>query len=137
VLEDSDAFCECHADHAQDVYITALVILRDSDAARDVAHDVFLRAWQRPGLYDPLLGSPGVWLRAVARNISIDRLRSARRRAAYIGTREQGATPADELFSQLLAREQLESVRRAIRMLPSIHQPLAALRAAVATFSAT
>ena len=123
-IEDGDSFGEWYTAHAHSVYITSLAILKNPDVARDVALDVFLRAWQQPGQYDPSRGSAGVWLRAVARNLSIDRLRSARRQVAPDGVLDRSGTPADEVLSQLLAREQLASVRRAIHMLPAMYRQL-------------
>ena len=73
-LEDEATFRECYTTHGPSVYLAALVILRNPEAAHDVVHDVFLRAWGRPNQYDPTRGNAGVWLRAVARNLSIDRL---------------------------------------------------------------
>ncbi len=41
-----------YRDHADDVYRVALAILRDPDAAVDVTHDTFARAFDRWDQYD-------------------------------------------------------------------------------------
>src|SRR5688500_9083351 len=90
---DRDSFCALYNNYAQRVYTTALAILRNEDSAHDVSHDVFLRAWAQAGKYDSSRGTLGVWLRAVARNLSIDRLRSARRLRAHERSLDGGSTP--------------------------------------------
>jgi len=119
-----DSFGDLYSAYSHTVFTTALAILKNPDTALDVVHDVFLRAWQQAGQYDPSRGTPGVWLRAVARNLSIDRLRSAQRVLARAGNLDEACTPADESLSQLLTREQLNSVRRAFHMLPPMHRQL-------------
>lgn len=123
-VDEPDSFRELYSLHAHSVYTTALAILKNDAAAHDVAHDVFLRAWQQSAQYDPSRGSLGVWLRAVARNLSIDRLRSAQRLRAHEARLDNVCTSADESLSQLLTREQLDALRRAFHRLPPMHRQL-------------
>jgi RNA polymerase sigma-70 factor (ECF subfamily) len=51
-------------------------ILHDRGEAEDVLQEVYLTVWQRAGGFDPARASPITWLIAIARNRSIDRLRS-------------------------------------------------------------
>ncbi len=122
-LGESESVRELYSLHSQSVYTTALAILKNADAAHDVAHDVFLRAWQQAAQYDSTRGSVGVWLRAVARNLSIDRLRAAQRLKTHEGL-DDGRTPADDQLSRLLTREQLNSLRRAFHRLSPTHRQL-------------
>lgn len=57
-----------------------LQILKDRDEAEDVLQDVFINVWKRAGSFDPAKASPITWLATIARNRSIDRLRSRRSR---------------------------------------------------------
>jgi RNA polymerase sigma-70 factor, ECF subfamily len=69
-----------YRDHAEDVYRVALAILRDPDAAIDVTHDTFARAFDRWHQYDanrPLLG----WLHGIVSHAALDMLRKRRVRA--------------------------------------------------------
>ena len=56
-----------------------LRILRDRQEAEDVLQEVYLSVWRRAGSFDPARASPITWLATLARNRSIDRLRSLRR----------------------------------------------------------
>jgi RNA polymerase sigma factor (sigma-70 family) len=53
-----------------------LRILRDQGEAEDVLQDVYMTVWRRADTFDPDRASPVTWLVAIARNRSIDRLRS-------------------------------------------------------------
>lgn len=119
-----DTFQQMYTAYAPSVYTTALAILKNADAANDVVHDVFLRAWQQAAQYDSSRGSLGVWLRAVARNLSIDRLRAAQRLRSHERRLDTSGTPADESLSQLVTREQLETLRGAFHRLPPMHRRL-------------
>ncbi len=61
--------------YARPAYSIAMKILREPDAAEDVAHDAFLIFWQRPELYSPERGTFGPWITRVARNRAIDVVR--------------------------------------------------------------
>jgi RNA polymerase sigma-70 factor (ECF subfamily) len=62
-----------------------LRILEDRSEAEDVLHEVYLTVWRNAGAYAERRGSPMTWLSTIARNKSIDRLRSrGRRRTAPI-----------------------------------------------------
>jgi RNA polymerase sigma-70 factor (ECF subfamily) len=54
-----------------------LRILRDRSEAEDVLQDVYMTVWRRAETFDPDRASPITWLVTVARNRSIDRLRSS------------------------------------------------------------
>lgn len=123
-IEERDSFDTLYADNAESVYKTALAILKNADTAHDVVHDVFLRAWHQAAQYDPTRGSAGVWLRAVARNLAIDRLRAAHRLVAREGALSEAGAASDEFLSHLVTSEKLASVRRAFSMLPPLHQRL-------------
>lgn len=54
-----------------------LRILADRQLAEDVLQDTYLTVWKKAGTFDPSRASPITWLVTIARNRSIDRLRSA------------------------------------------------------------
>lgn len=54
-----------------------LRILNDRSEAEDVLQDVYLTVWRKAAAFDDARASPITWLVAIARNRSIDRLRSA------------------------------------------------------------
>lgn len=59
-------------------------ILLDRGEAEDVLQEVYIAVWRHAGAFDPKRASPISWLVAIARNRSIDRLRS---RASAAGQR--------------------------------------------------
>jgi RNA polymerase sigma-70 factor (ECF subfamily) len=58
-----------------------LRILGDRSEAEDVLQDVYLTVWRKAASFDETVASPITWLVAIARNRSIDRLRSGASRA--------------------------------------------------------
>lgn len=72
-----------YREHADDVYKVALAILRDPDAAVDVTHDTFARAFDRWHQYDanrPLRA----WLHGIVSHTALDVLRRRRVRAVAV-----------------------------------------------------
>jgi RNA polymerase sigma-70 factor (ECF subfamily) len=60
------------------VYGLAVTILRDANAAEDVAQETFVRAWRHGSSYDARRGSVSAWLLTIARNLALDRARLTR-----------------------------------------------------------
>jgi len=71
-LSDPATFARAYDEHAPAVYGTALRVLGNPAAAQDVAQDVFLRVWRRPGTFDPRRGDLGAYLRLMARSRALD-----------------------------------------------------------------
>lgn len=65
-----------------------LRILSDRHLAEDVLQDTYLTVWRKADRFDASRASPITWLVTIARNRSIDRLRS--------GARMRSSTPVDE-----------------------------------------
>jgi len=88
-----------------------LRILRDRQEAEDVLQEVYVSVWRRAGSFDPARASPITWLATLARNRSIDRLRSLKRTAPSNSV-EAAATVADERPDALAELESREAARR-------------------------
>jgi len=73
---DRDALQLVYRNTSAKLFAVCLRILRDEGEAEDVLQDVYTTVWQRSGTFDPARASPITWLVAIARNRSIDRLRS-------------------------------------------------------------
>ncbi len=66
--------------YAGAVYATAHRLTTDRGLAEDVVQETYLALWNRAEQFDPTLGSLPAWLLTIARNRTIDRLRSLGRR---------------------------------------------------------
>jgi RNA polymerase sigma factor (sigma-70 family) len=117
------------------VYGLALSILRDAQAAEDIAQETFLRAWRSAGAYDPRRGRVSTWLLTIARNAAVDLLRVRRSDPmdpeALLALEVVDEEPADP---GVRADEQ-QRVRRALGTLP-IEQRRALIKAAFFGYTA-
>src|SRR5512146_526662 len=66
------------------VYAAANRLTADRQIAEEVVQETFLALWNRAELFDPAIGSLAAWLRTIARNRTVDRLRAAGRRPNLI-----------------------------------------------------
>jgi RNA polymerase sigma-70 factor, ECF subfamily len=78
-MADEPAYRQLVNRHLSGVLATARRILRDDAEAEDVAQEVMLRLWRQAAGLEVGPGGIGAWLRRVAFNLSIDRIRSGRR----------------------------------------------------------
>lgn len=121
------------AAHAAGVAALAARLLRDAEAGRDVCQETFVRFDER---MDEVRGDPGPWLRAVASNLALDRLRRRRRDARALDAlarrareAEAGAGPgAGGPPDPVLAQERRERVLGALADLPDRQREVVALR---------
>jgi RNA polymerase sigma factor (sigma-70 family) len=97
-----------YADTAAKLFGICLRILNDRTEAEDVLQEIYLTVWRRAGSFDPGRASPITWLVAIARNRSIDRLRSgaASRRVEPIEAAEDVRDPAMPALDRLEASQQ-------------------------------
>jgi RNA polymerase sigma-70 factor, ECF subfamily len=75
-----DALAALYDRHVGSVFAAARRLAEDRQLAEEVVQETFLTLWNRAERYDPRAGSLGAWLRAIARNKTVDRLRAASRR---------------------------------------------------------
>ncbi len=66
-----------YQDTSAKLFGVCLRILNDRSEAEDVLQDVYVTVWRKAAAFDPGRASPITWLVAIARNRSIDRLRSS------------------------------------------------------------
>lgn len=94
-------------------------ILGDQRDAEELLDDVFLRVYAQRAGYDPGRGAFGAWLLRIARNLALDRWRSARRRSALPLDRLAPPAGAEELPLEVsLRREQRQRMHQALSALP-------------------
>jgi len=88
-----------------------LRILKDRQEAEDVLQLVYVSVWRRAGSFDPSRASPITWLATLARNRSIDRLRSLKRTRGFEPV-DAAAEIADERPDALAGLEAGENRKR-------------------------
>ncbi|HEY3185888.1 MAG TPA: sigma-70 family RNA polymerase sigma factor, partial [Solirubrobacteraceae bacterium] len=123
---DFDAACRAHRDS---VVAAAAGILRDRDAAEDVAQDVFAGLWTHPERHDARRGSLRAYLVVLARHRALDawRRQTARDRAHEALARDlDGRADADaDAETRALLRERAATVRQALpRLAPAQRETL-------------
>jgi RNA polymerase sigma factor (sigma-70 family) len=74
---DRAALRQIYQDTSAKLFGVCLRILNDRSEAEDVLQEVYVTVWRKAGSFDPGRASPITWLVAIARNRSIDRLRSS------------------------------------------------------------
>jgi RNA polymerase sigma-70 factor (ECF subfamily) len=95
VAGDERAFEELYAQYGEGITRHVARMVR-SDAAQDLAQEVFLRAWQRAGQWDGR-GTFKAWLYRIATNLALNHLRTVRRRREQpLHTSGPGGSGADE-----------------------------------------
>lgn len=79
------------------VYAAASRLTADRQIAEEVVQETFLALWNRAELFNPAMGSLAAWLHTIARNRTVDRLRSAGRRPSLVPfSATSGADTADD-----------------------------------------
>lgn len=70
------AYSYLYDNYSAVLYSIILKILRETELANDVLQEVFINIWRKIESYDPAKGRLFTWMLNIARNASIDMLRS-------------------------------------------------------------
>ena len=73
---DNKAFNYLYDNYSGALYSIVLQVLNDAELANDVLQEVFVNIWRKIDIYDPGKGRLFTWMLNIARNASIDTLRS-------------------------------------------------------------
>jgi RNA polymerase sigma factor (sigma-70 family) len=118
---DETALAEVYDAYSPLVFGLALRTTNDRGVAEDVTQDVFVNLWKRPERFDPERGSLRALLAAMARNRSIDLIRSrtaALRREENEGRMAVATGGAGGVEDDALRSDTSDAVRRALDGLP-------------------
>ncbi|HMA34828.1 MAG TPA: sigma-70 family RNA polymerase sigma factor [Chloroflexia bacterium] len=128
-LGQHDAMQELYDRYFRRSYALALRILSDTAAAEDCAHDVFLKLWQRPYMYDATRGAFVNWFLTIVHNNAIKHLRSRQRTQPMSGPGVDGAEemPAPELADREAGQSSVEDLLGQAETSQVIHAALAQL----------
>jgi RNA polymerase sigma-70 factor (ECF subfamily) len=77
-LRDEKAFSYLYDNYSGALYSIVKQIIQDTELANDVLQEVFVNIWRRIESYDPAKGRLFTWMLNIARNASIDTVRSKR-----------------------------------------------------------
>jgi len=100
-----DALGRLYDRYIDAVYAAASRLTADRQIAEEVVQETFLALWNRAELFNPAMGSLAAWLHTIARNRTVDRLRSAGRRPSLVpfsatgGADEQDTAALDRLVA--------------------------------------
>jgi RNA polymerase sigma factor (sigma-70 family) len=73
---DSKAFSYLYDNYSASLYTIIAQLVGDTEIATDVLQEVFINIWRKIESYDPSKGRLFTWMLNIARNASIDTLRS-------------------------------------------------------------
>src|SRR5262245_56601695 len=97
-----DALAALYDRYVDAVYAAALRLTSDHQVAEEVVQETFLALWNRAELFDPALATLATWLRTIARNRTVDRIRAAGRRPPLVPLGGRGEDDdADADFDRL------------------------------------
>ena len=113
---DAPAFRVLVDRHLPSVHRAARRMLSDEAEAEDVAQETMLRLWRTAASLKIGDGGVGPWLRRVASNLAIDRLRARRRLEVTDEVPEQGSRPTQ--LAGLAEQDVAARVETALRELP-------------------
>lgn len=106
------------AEHQATLYRAACLILRDPAAAEEVAQETFVRAYRADTQVDD--GDARRWLRRVAVNLALNRLRSRTREERALGrvgfAPDAGDDPADAVVTRLDTNSALARLPERLRI---------------------
>jgi RNA polymerase sigma-70 factor (ECF subfamily) len=121
--QDRQALAEFYDQLAGVLFSTSLRIIGDPQEAEEVIQDVFVQIWEKAATFDVKLGTPFHWALSIARNRSIDRLRSRQRRARLLDELRVETGPESDRPDPAplagLGLDDVSTVRSAVKRLPA------------------
>lgn len=120
---DQRAFIVLYDRYSSRIYTLILHMLNDQMMAEEVLQETFLRLWSRAGQYMPERGSVLIWLSAIARRTTLERLRFESHRPVLVDGNEPSSLlesiPEPETTSE---EARWRSLYLAVQSLPEEHR---------------
>ena len=102
VVRNSQALAELYDHYNRLLFGLIKSIVKKHEEAEDILQEVFTNIWEKAEQFDAASGSPYAWIVAIARNKSIDRLRSK----VYKEQKKQSTSLNDEnVYIPLFSKE--------------------------------
>lgn len=129
---DESALGELYDRYSRLIFSVAFGVVHNHETAEEVTLDIFTRAWEKAGTYDPQLAKVSTWLTRMARNRAIDRLRREKARPLQDSVHWADVTSEpvfEENPPETKTQRSMEQqrVRAAIASLPPAQQEVLAL----------
>jgi RNA polymerase sigma-70 factor, ECF subfamily len=120
-LRDPKQFDRAYQDHAPAMLASANRVLRDTAAAEDVVHDVFMHLWRNPA-FDASRGNLGSYLTMMARSRALDRWRTRAARDAAVERTKAAIRPdsviGEDAAEPVVRRDSQRRILHALDKLP-------------------
>ncbi len=119
---DTHAFEILYQEYGSAVYSLAVTLLRDGQAAQEVAQEVFLAIWRGARDFDPQRGTVRTWILTLAHHKGVDAVRRQRLRANRPLDEGSAGATAPDISGEVLERLVGEQVRAALQTLSHEHR---------------
>ena len=127
VARRQEALARFYDETVSRVYGLALRITARSDAAEEIAADVYMQVWNQAGRFDQGRGCVLAWLLTICRSRAIDYLRRADQAESWAAPPEAEGSAADDPQDLLMALESGRAVAVALEALPPLQRQMLAL----------
>ena len=121
---DKEWFAELYESTCDSVYRCAMMLVRNSHIAEDVAAEVYLRAWRSRDLFADR-GTPVAWVLSITRNCAMDELRKKRELYDLDAVADYEDAPT---LGEQLSEGDVSAIHDAIQQLTSEQQLVVFLR---------
>ncbi|MBA4168587.1 MAG: sigma-70 family RNA polymerase sigma factor [Chitinophagaceae bacterium] len=119
---DDKAFGYLYDNYSGSLYTIISQIVIDLELANDVLQEVFINIWRKIESYDPIKGRLFTWMLNIARNASIDTLRSK----SYQNSQKNQSIPEQEDWNIGVAGANIDHIgfRKVLERLKKEHRVL-------------
>lgn len=122
-----EAFSKLFSLHGRRIYFAAYSFLHNVDDASDIVQEVFLRAYKNIGTFDTKRAFYP-WLYRIARNLCINTVQRSSRKETGLPAEELIPARTDDPASELLRKEEIEGLRKALDQLQDKHREIITLK---------
>ena len=103
---DNQAYSYLYDNYSGALYSIILQIVQDSELADDILQEVFINIWRKIETYDPTKGRLFTWMLNIARNASIDTLRSK----GYQNTQKNQGLPENVNMTSQVTQTNIDNI---------------------------
>jgi len=125
---DPEAFGSLYDEYYPRIYRFVLLKVRSREDAEDLAHQIFLNAWQHISSYRPQGFPFSSWLYRIARNAVIDYYRTSKQEASIEEADPELFAAGERIQADANTALELGRVQNAISRLSPLHQDVIIMR---------